>query len=214
MLRQYSISTRLVSIIQTIQLSRETGVLIAKRGEENSAEEGRIVFTNGRITEIKVSKRHAADAFNYISTWENCVASFTPQDPSRSSEYLFEKFSLVGSVLPEEQKKTGTPSGPLPKGVRPVHEHHQTRAHTSVSNTAPALNSSLSLSLATYIPILTHPLPVALQNIEQVGLSRAHRQLILLIDGKRSIGELSHILGRSVDTIHELLQDFMHLGLV
>ena len=83
MLRQYVIATRLVSIIQTVQLSRETGILIAKRGEGTSVEEGRIVFSSGRITEVKTSRSNISDAFNHLSTWENCLVSFFPQDASK-----------------------------------------------------------------------------------------------------------------------------------
>jgi hypothetical protein len=221
MLQQYSTATRLVSIIQTIQLSRETGVLIAKRGGGISAEEGRIVFTNGRVTEVKVNKRSASDAFNYISTWENCLVSFIPQDHSKSITHLFEKSSLATGVLSEDQKKPGVPSGPLPKGARPVHEHSQNQSYTTPldSNATQAPNSSLSISPAKrepviYIPFLMQPLPIALRKIEQMGLSRAHRQFILLVDGKRSTEDLAHIMGRTVDTVRELLHDLVHLGLI
>ncbi len=105
MLRQYIIATRLVSIIQTIQLSRETGILIAKRGEGNSAEEGRIVFSNGRITEVKVSRSNISDAFNHISTWENCLVSFIPQDASKDILHIYLKVLLQGASVPPEQQK-------------------------------------------------------------------------------------------------------------
>ena len=214
MLQQYSIATCLVIVIQAIQLSRENGVLIAKRGGGVSAEEGRIVFTNGRITEVKVNKRNASDAFNYISTWENCLVSFISQDPSKGIAYLFEKSSQVASAVSEEQKKADVPASPLPKGVRAVHEHHQNQSHTT-----PASNPSLSLSppkqeSVPSIPSLIQPLPIALRKIEQMGLSRAHRQLILLIDGKRSIEDLAHTMGRTVENMQELSQDIMRLGLI
>lgn len=212
MLRQYVIATRLVSIIQTIQLSRETGILIAKRGEGNFVEEGRIVFANGRITEIKASHSTISDAFNHISVWENCLVSFIPQDSAKDISHLLEGSSKGEGVLFEGQNLV--PSTPLPKGARPIHEHPQNQLRST-----PVLNPSLPLSLtkqelAISIPCLSQPLPTALQRIEQIELSRAHRQLVLLIDGRRSIEDLAHGMGRSVKNVQDLLNDLKRLKLV
>ena len=156
MLRQYVIATRLVSIIQTIQLSRETGILVAKRGEGNSVEEGRIVFTSGRITEVKTTRPNISDAFNHISTWENCLVSFVPQDSAKDISHLLEGTSTRASVLPERLKLI--PSTPLPKGARPVHERSQGQPRDT-----PVSNPSLSLAftrqeLMAPVPFLIQPL--------------------------------------------------------
>ncbi len=232
MLQQYSIASRMVSIIQTIQLNRETGMLIAKRGGNVSAEEGRIVFTNGRIVDINVSRHSGSDAFNYISAWENCLVSFIPQDPSKDITHLLENSSMVARAQPEEQKKSGVPSGPLPKGARPAHDHRQHQStdtpvptsmldptDTPVPADTPVPTDTFSLALTeqepvTYAPFLIQPLPIALRKIEQMGLSRAHRQLVLLIDGKRSIEELVHMMGRTTDNIQRLVRDLTSLRLI
>ena len=212
MLRQYVIATRLVSIIQTVQLSRETGILIAKRGEGTSVEEGRIVFSSGRITEVKTSRSNISDAFNHLSTWENCLVSFLPQDASKDISYLLEGPSTGASVLPDTQKFI--PTTPLPKGARPVHERFQNQSHnTPVSNPPlPVVFTGQELVIPT--PFLIQPLPVALQRIEQMGLSRAHRQLVLLINGKRSLEELAHGMGRTINNVQELVRDLAHFGLI
>ena len=210
MLRQYVIATRLVSIIQTIQLSRETGILVAKRGEGNSAEEGRIVFTSGRITEVKTTRPNVSDAFNHISTWENCLVSFVPQDSAKDISHLLGGTSTSASVLPESQKFIS--STPLPKGARPVHERSQDQPRdTPVSNPSLAFTRQ---ELMTPVPFLIQPLPVTLQRIEQMGLSRAHRQLVLLIDGKRSLEVLAHGMGRTISNVQELLHDLTRFKLI
>jgi hypothetical protein len=212
MLRQYVIATRLVSIIQTIQLSRETGTLIAKRGEGNSGEEGRIVFTGGRITEVKTSRSNISDAFNHLSTWENCLVSFIPQDSSRDISHLLEGSSTSAGVLPDAQKFI--PTTPLPKGARPIHERlsDQSRNTPVSSSSLPVVFTGQELVISA--PFLSQPLPVALQRIEQMGLSRAHRQLVLLINGKRSLEELAHGMGRTINNVQELVHDLTRFGLI
>jgi len=47
-----------------------------------------------------------------------------------------------------------------------------------------------------------------------MGLSRAHRRLFLLIDGKRSIDELAPLIGRTPDEVSELLRDLEHASVI
>ncbi len=50
-------------------------------------------------------------------------------------------------------------------------------------------------------------LDAALRLIKQHGLSRIHRQLFYLIDGRRSIVELARLMGKSGSEIYKLLGD-------
>ena len=213
MLQQYGIATRLVSVIQAVQLGRETGTLIAKRRGGISTEEGRIVFIDGRIAEVTMNSRSTSDAFNYISTWENCQVSFISRDTLRTITHLFESSSLMASPPSEEQKRA-SPSTPLPKGVRPVREQRQNRTYdTPVAKPAQPLSLS-EQELMAYTPVLMQPLPIVLYRIEQTGLSRAHRQLALLINGERSVEDLVHVMGRTFSNIQGIVQDLKRLGLI
>ncbi len=75
--RQETEIDRLLTVIQQIQLGRRTGLLLAKRGVGVTREEGTIVFVNGQMTEAKVDRRSGSDAFNWLSTWRNCLYTFT-----------------------------------------------------------------------------------------------------------------------------------------
>src|SRR5205807_1135602 len=73
---QDQVTHRLVTFIQSVQLRRGSGVLSAKRGEGANVEEGSIVFVNGQVTDAKVGRYTGSEAFNRLSTWENCHFSF------------------------------------------------------------------------------------------------------------------------------------------
>ncbi len=64
------------------------------------------------------------------------------------------------------------------------------------------------------IPVQSRALEDALQRIEQVHLSRAHRHLYLLIDGHRSSGDLARLMGRSQSELNALLQDLQRAGVI
>jgi Domain of unknown function (DUF4388) len=64
------------------------------------------------------------------------------------------------------------------------------------------------------VPSRSHYVQGALPDFQRLGLSRIHRQLFLLIDGKRSIQELSPLLGRHPQEVQALLADLESAGLI
>ncbi|WP_201387829.1 hypothetical protein [Ktedonobacter sp. SOSP1-52] len=54
----------------------------------------------------------------------------------------------------------------------------------------------------------------SLRLIEQSGLSRNHRRLLLLIDGNRNSAELARLMGRSQEEAQQLIRDLEYIGIV
>ncbi|HEY4385071.1 MAG TPA: hypothetical protein VGN34_11430, partial [Ktedonobacteraceae bacterium] len=53
----------------------------------------------------------------------------------------------------------------------------------------------------------------ALSLLESASLSRMHRHLLLLLDGQRTIAELSRLMNRGEGEILRLLRDLAQLGI-
>src|SRR5262249_193828 len=70
----------------------------------------------------------------------------------------------------------------------------------------PAYSSTISYRL--------WPVQEALPYFQRLGLSRVHRQLFLLIDGKRSIYELMTLIRRHPQEVFALLADLERAGLI
>lgn len=200
---------RLVSIIQLVQLGRKTGVLTAKRGDGITQEEGSITFIKGQITQTVVGRRKGSEALNWLTTWGNCRFSFVSTDPAETS-------SLTS--IPSEVQKHGTrdtdprlrlqrPSennqtGPLAGGESNYVTHdHQGNPGNQRDPITPPPESVVT------VPYRTRQVDSALRMIENMGLSRTHRHLFLLIDGQRSIPELVLLMRRSEQEIASLLHD-------
>jgi hypothetical protein len=77
--------------------------------------------------------------------------------------------------------------------------------------------NNTSLNVYSPTPIVPYRFQ-AMQNIlpdfQRFGLSRTHRQLFLLIDGKRSSQELARLIGRNPQEIQALLADLERTGLI
>lgn len=73
--------------------------------------------------------------------------------------------------------------------------------------------SQLSATSAT-VPRLVQEAEQGLALVEQVRLSRMHRHLLLLIDGKRSFAELARLTGRKPNELQQALNDLSRLGVI
>ena len=207
---------RLVSIIQIIQLGRKTGLLSAKRGEGITQEEGTITFIKGQITETVVGRRRGSEALNWLTTWGNCRFTFVSSDPSETSS-----LSPISARAQENDTKDTDPrlrqqrpfmntqTGPLIGGEsnRVGPQNPDTPLPASAAPHVPVAPIVPAASALPAAPFRTRQIDSALRVIENMGLSRTHRRLLLLIDGQRSIPELIRLVGRTEQEVTSLLHD-------
>ncbi|HLJ32303.1 MAG TPA: DUF4388 domain-containing protein [Ktedonobacteraceae bacterium] len=192
---------RLVSIIQLIQLGRKTGVLTAKRGDGITQEEGTITFNKGQITQTAVGRRRGSEALNWLTTWGNCRFTFVSSDP-------FEPLSLTPTSSREQANGTKDTDPRLRQQLSILNNQTGPLTEGESNRVVPYNpNTPSPTSAVTAAPFRTRQIDSALRVIENMGLSRTHRRLLLLIDGQRSILELVRLMARSEQEIASLLHD-------
>ena len=182
---------RLVSIIQLIQMGRRTGTLTVRRGEGLTQEEGTITFSKGQVTQTSAGRRTGSEALNWLTTWGSCRFTFVSSDPVENTSPLPVINRTGATALPTSQPllAPGRQTEPLPTG-------ETTRMRTGgLQNLTPA------------VPSRTRQVDSALRMIDNMGLSRAHRRLFLLVDGQRSTEELVRLMGRHPAEVYGLLHD-------
>jgi hypothetical protein len=213
MSQQETTTDSLISIIQSIQLAQENGVLIAKRGEGGTLEEGAIVFVNGQVAQATVGWRTGSGALNRLSIWGKC-------------RYIYTTSNGVAQPLPS------TPTPDLDRGQPAIADSHLRRQVPLVEKPSDALNRPAgplarpsgplktvrgqTFLFPSVLIILspTQPLNEALRRIEQNKLSRFHRQLFLLVDGQRSFEEVVRLVGKSQGEVYKLLCDLEGIGVI
>jgi hypothetical protein len=67
---------------------------------------------------------------------------------------------------------------------------------------------------AASVPSRIRDVNEALPAFASMGFSRLHRHLFLLIDGRRNLAELVHILGRQSGEVYMLLADLERAGFI
>jgi hypothetical protein len=194
--QQELLTDRLVSVISSIQRERGSGVLMVKRGEGIFLEEGTIVFVNGQITEARIGRLRDSGARNLLSTWENCRYLFVPSSSEAGVDSSPSTLSAEGRATDSQTLRSPThmintsrpdPQTPMPSALSGQAGRRDTHADRA--------------------PYLIQHLDVALRLIEQQGFSRSHRQLVFLIDGRRSIVDLARLTGKRGSELNKLLGD-------
>jgi hypothetical protein len=174
-------------------MERKSGQLRVKRGEGPTTEEGYIAFAQGLVTQASVGRRSGVEAVNWLSTWGHARYIFLAA--SGEVEVLFAPTLLEFSA-------GGASTSPS--------------LLTARVNTDRLDTGGLQL---TPLPAEEVPRPCvctdeASAQIERAGLSRAHRRLVLLIDGHRSVHELAPLIGKSANETRSMLHDLEWLGIV
>ena len=188
--RRETQTDQLSNVIQVIQLGHKSGLLTFERGEEKTLEEGMIVFVEGQIMQARAGRFTGQSAMNRLSTWTSCRFTFVPSTPY--------------------ERKTDTQSPSLDV-------LHQSSASSPRRTTAPLQgqkNTDTSPQPPPHLPQRTKKIEEANQLLEQAGLSRAHRRVLLLIDGQRSIADLARLAGRTQEEVQELLADLRRIGTI
>lgn len=201
---------RLVSVISSIQRERRSGVLTVKRGEGIFLEEGTIVFANGQISQANVGRLRDSAARNWLSTWESCRFLFVPTSSESGVRDSQSSLPAQGratspSALGPSPHMTNT-KGPDPQTPMPSSLEGQEGSGLAGDRETIGKNGRIDTP-ASAAPYPTKQHDAALRLIEQQGLSRVHRQLFYLIDGRRSIVDLVRLTGKRGSELYKLLGD-------
>lgn len=202
-----TLTDRLANVIQVIQLGRKSGTLIVERSSDNSLEYGTVSFVNGLMTQASAHQLRGLAAFQWLNTWGSCRFTFTPSDSAATTTKLH---SLRPDQIPASEHDTFQDTGPT------MRIQAQTKAFLD-SRTDNNMDSQHDLSLQSAtasIPSQVRSLEDAVQRIERMQLSRAHRRLFLLIDGHRTTTDLARLMGRRQVEVDALLQDLERADVV
>ncbi|MBA2681183.1 MAG: DUF4388 domain-containing protein [Ktedonobacteraceae bacterium] len=202
------VADSLVRYIQAIQRGRRTGLLIVRRGSGNTREEGRVRFQQGHVSETLLGSRTGTRAFNELCTWGVCLISFISTDGQ-------EVKTSVSPTPPPAPPPIQT--DPHPPGSTPLRRRSNTSPELSRDGKEDVSRQEQASSPDTLLqarPVQTRQFNASLQIIENLHLSRTHRQLFLLINGQRSVKELIYVFNRSQGEVLQLLRDLERAAVI
>jgi Domain of unknown function (DUF4388) len=195
-----TLTDRLANVIQVIQLGRKTGTLTVERSSGNSLEHGTVYFVNGLMTRANAHGLSGLAAFQWLNTWGSCRFTFTPTDSAITTRKLP---SLGHTQFPVSENESFHDTDPTLK----IQAQTKALPGTGTENNQNRHNNLSLQKESGRIPKQLRSPEDAVQHIERVKLSRAHRRLFLLIDGHRNTTDLARLMGRGQFEVVAMLQD-------
>ena len=194
---------RLANVIEVIQLGRKTGILTAEREAGPVLEQGMITFVKGQVTRASIGQHDGFSAFNLLKTWGACRFTFAPSEAPQISQQITRPLPAVTGEVSTPQGFVTDPALHAPDHKR---EHSMPAGEQGRNGTGGMQSGPVPYPIRSYREALTW--------IERLGLSRAHKQLFLLIDGCRSTPELVRLTGRGQEEVSALLRELENAGLI
>lgn len=181
---------QLTDVIQVLQMAHKTGLLLVNRdGPGKTIEQGSISFQNGQVVDASFGPYRGPEAFQRLQGWRSCYFVFQPFSQSNGPSLPSTQMPQMSPVNPNQAR--GYQSGPLS------------------GNSGPLPNVG-----ASNAPQRIRAVNEVLPYFNNLGLTRLHRQLFLLIDGQRTVVEIIRLMGHRTDEVDTLLADLERAGLI
>ncbi|HEX6484759.1 MAG TPA: DUF4388 domain-containing protein [Ktedonobacteraceae bacterium] len=187
-------------VLGLARMRRQSGLLSVEHSQGGRLEEGEIFFQDGQPTYARVGQLIGQDAVNWLLTWRNVHFAFITDVPRPPANIA----PITGPV---------TTSSRVPR----------LDANTSLDEGSP-LNRNSSNSVARPNP--TPPLPPpgiewlvpqkrrVGEDVLSLPLTRRQRYIYFLVDGRRSVSDLSRTTGRTIQEVELVLRELQEQGLI
>lgn len=192
-------TNNLNDVIQMLQMARKTGTLTLQReGKGDTVEQGTMIFQNGQIVDAGLGFLKGGDAFAKVSTWGAC-------------HFVFQ---ASASTITPRPLMTPNPNTPNPNTPNPFTPRPAGNGSSPFHGLADRRETFNGLSPTPAAPYRLREAQEVLGYFDRLGLTRAHRQLFLLINGRYPIPELMRLSGHRANDFERLLADLERVGLV
>ncbi|GCF11315.1 DUF4388 domain-containing protein [Dictyobacter arantiisoli] len=223
--QQGRITDSLAQVISTIQQNRMSGDLRVRRAEETANEIGMIVFIDGQAIRAQVGVQQGAAAFETLRTWQRCIFIFAPRSVSNS----FQALSPSQTNLPQYNPQLPSQYSPqlpsqyspqLPSQYSPqLPPQYSPALPPPTTHQLPSSPGQTGEQPLVPIPLMAIPRATmsvvkAIGIINNAGLPRTCRQILLLIDGQHSVNDLVALSNIPHEETLKMLRALEHLSII
>ncbi len=207
-------------VLELVRIRRQNGSLSVERFQDGRFEEGEIHFQGGQPTYAHVGQITGQEALTQMLSWRQVFFSFIFEEPYKPA--------TVSSTLSASSSNT-TPTALLPtkyplpntSGKLPITAsgHPQASSRETPKNIRGFDNPFASADPHNVpgTPGLEWLVPQKLgndRNVLSLPLTRPQRSIYMLVDGRRTISDLSRCTRKSLQEIERLLSELRGRGLI
>jgi hypothetical protein len=229
-------------VLELIRARRQSGLLSVERMQSGRFEEGEIYFQNGLPVFASSDQMSGQEAVAWLLSWRNVNFAFSADAPRNAANIPAAKTAAEGTTTPANpvsarrspassnpalhanrtpppiiaatppRSPTATPEGVLNDGATraPAAPAQPSQPSQPSYPQIPAANSSATPGLEWLTPQKVG----GDRDVLSLPLTRPQRSIYLLVDGRRTVADLSRCTRKSIQEIERLLSELQEHGLV
>jgi len=214
-------------LLELVRIRRQNGTLSVERFQAGRFEEGEIYIQGGQPTHAHTGQMSGQEALTWMLSWRQVYFTFhveEPRTPAAISSAVSTNASDAATVaantqttsVPDRFSQANTsatlPNTPsrFPQVNAGMRAAARSAGDTDNANKAPDLSSSFGTPGLEWLV----PQKLGERDVLSLPLTRPQRSIYLLIDGRRSISDLSRCTRKSVQEIERLLSELREQGLI
>ena len=212
----------LSDLLELVRMRRQSGSLSVERFHAGRLEEGEIYFQGGQPTFAHTGQLSGQEALAWMLSWHQVYFSFNVEELRTSAAFPTSASNAVAanaqtsplSAKPSQvNTNTSMPTTPsrLPPANAGIREVARSAGDSDNTNKATGLNASPAT------PGLEWLVPQKVggeRDVLSLPLTRPQRSIYLLVDGRRTISDLSRCTRKSVQEIERLLTELREQNLI
>jgi hypothetical protein len=184
-------------VLELARTRQQSGLVTIEHTQGDKVDEGEVFFQAGQPIYARVGQLVGQNALNWLLQWRNINYTMATDESTQS---------VASTAASNADSAASTPS-PLRKNS-PLNRS---------SSTVTGADGSDSPTKNTYTPGIEWLVPQK-RGIEQevlaLPLTRRQRFIYFLVDGRRTVSDLSRCTGKSIQEIELLLSELQEQGLV
>lgn len=181
--------------LESARIHRQSGRLLVGQYIGERFQEGEIYLQGGYPVYARLGQAVGQEALNQLFSWRNVRLSLTLDEPSNAARLPEPTIDTSGRVasLPSRQPVDRNPQGAPPPLRPPI-----------------AMRNSRAAGLERLIPQKQQPE----RDVLSLPLTRPQRFVYMLVDGKRTVADISRCTGKTVQEVDLILGALQAQGLV
>jgi len=191
---------RLDDVLASARVGRQTGMLTIEHTQGGRVELGELYLQAGQPVYARIGQLIGQDALNYLLRWRNIYITNASEDTSgpAGARTAGDAASSVAVSSPLPQNSSLTRNSSRER----VTEHGTSNWNNSSPTNTPGIEWLVPQKRGVERDVLSLP------------LTRRQRFIYLLVDGRRSIADLSRCTGKNIQDVQLILRELQEQGLV
>jgi hypothetical protein len=187
-------------VLELARLRRQSGMLTLEHIQSGRVEEGEVFLQAGQPVYARVGQLVGHDALNWLQSWHNIFFSMGTEE------------SIQPVATPPAADRSVSVPAPLPQYL-PL----KGNSHTGSAGELLPGNGNVSTPRSSYTPGIEWIIPQK-RGVERevlaLPLTRRQRYIYFLVDGRRTVSDLSRCTGKNIQEIELILGELQQQGLV